>query len=56
MKMDRKLELIRIRIAPDDKQLVKKLAKKRNMNMSDYLRALILEDLRSNIEVLGGNK
>lgn len=53
MTNDIKLDSLKIRLTVDEKNTIKELAKKNHCTMSDYIRRLILQDIRSNTEVIG---
>lgn len=55
MTNDIKLDSLKIRLTVDEKNTIKALAKKNHCTMSDYIRRLILQDIRSNTEVIGKN-
>lgn len=53
---DIKLATLQIRLTEDEKNTIKELAKKNHCTMSDYIRRLVIKDIRSNIEVIGADK
>ena len=49
-------KLINFKVTAQEKEVIKLLAKKRNLNISKYLKQLILEDFKKNEDRLLLNK
>lgn len=47
MEIGKKLDVIRVRLSEEDKKMVKEMANRHKLNMSDYIRMLIINDIKS---------